>query len=142
MDNNTQTGEQTNTQQNGDGTQTEVKTFSQEEVNRIVQDRLAKERNKNNAQGPELDEREQELVARENKIKCTESLLEKGYNKELLDILDTSDSNKFVENLKKLEDIGVLRGKDAKPIPYVVGPTPGPLREEADKDLRQAFGLD
>lgn len=142
MDNiNTQTGENTNTQQNGEGTQTEEKTFSQEDVNRIVQERLAKERNKNNAQSPDLDKREQELVKRENRITCAERLNEKQYPAELLDILDTSDPDKFMEDVKKLETIGGIRPKNSKPIPFVSSSTPGPLRETEDENLRDAFGL-
>ena len=62
MDNNTQTGENTNTSQ-GNTPQSEGRTFTQEDVNRIVQERLAKERNKS-AQNPDLDKREEDLKKR------------------------------------------------------------------------------
>ncbi len=140
MDNNqvTTSAEGTATQQTGEGAaaQTE-KTFTQEDVNRIVQERLAKERSRS---GQTLEERERELVQRENRITCAERLAEKKYPKELLDILDTSDADKFMENVKKLEGLGV-RSTDAPPIPRVVSITPG-INYEAYEDLRQAFGLE
>lgn len=71
-------------------------------------------------------------------------LQEKGLQKDLLDILDTSDIDKFTENIGKLENMGAIRGKGSKPIPYIVGPTPGPLPdvgETEDDRLKQAFGL-
>lgn len=138
MDNNTQTGENTNTSQ-GNTPQSEGRTFTQEDVNRIVQERLAKERNKS-AQNPDLDKREEDLKKRENKIVCAERLSEKGYPKEILDILDTSDPDKFMENVEKLSSLGGIRSKDSKPIPMVVSGTPGPANKK-DAELRKAFRL-
>ena len=117
----------------------EEKTFTQEDVNRIVQERLAREQ-KNNNNSDDLNAREEELNKRENRLKCAEMLNEKGIQKDLLDILDTSDVDKFAENLEKLESMGAIRSKGSKPIPYMVQPTPGPLKDE-DSDLRDAFGL-
>ena len=48
------------------------KTFTQEEVNRIVSDRLARERDKS-AQQPQEDEREKALKAREARLPSTGS---------------------------------------------------------------------
>lgn len=50
----------------------------------------------------------------------------------------------LTENIGKLENMGAIRGKGSKPIPYIVGPTPGPLPdvgETEDDRLKQAFGL-
>lgn len=121
------------------------KTFTQEDVDRIVQERLARER-KNSNNDDNIKEREQNLTARENRLKCAEHLQEKGFNKDLLDILDTSDSDKFIENVGKLESMGAIRGGGSKKIPYIVAPTPGPLHDEAgnkssDDRIREAFGL-
>lgn len=77
------------------------KTFTQEEVNRIVQDRLARERAKVALQ-PADDEREKALEARERRLACHEYLVEKGYDKQMLDILDTTDLERFKGNADKL----------------------------------------
>ena len=65
------------------------KTFTQEEVNNIVQERLARERAKNEPTPAEL--REKELTARENKMSCKEYIAEQKYPSELLDLFDTAD---------------------------------------------------
>ena len=53
------------------------KTFTQEDVNRIVQERLAKERSKGN-NTDELTQRTAELDLRERKIKAREELSKNG----------------------------------------------------------------
>ncbi len=75
---------------NGDG----GKTFTQDEVKRIVSDRLNREREKL-AQQPETDEREQALKAREARIDCREWLTSNSLPAALLDVLDCSDAEKF-----------------------------------------------
>lgn len=75
------------------------KTFTQEEVNRIVSERLAKEKAKAE---PKEDEREQALKARESRLDCREYIANKGYPIELLDMLDTSDAEKFRASVDKL----------------------------------------
>ena len=78
------------------------KTFTQEEVNRIVSDRLARERTK--AQPPTaLDEREQALALRENALNCREFIEKnRNYPPELLNLLDTSDFEGFKSMAEKL----------------------------------------
>lgn len=79
--------------------------FTQEEVNRIVSDRLAREREKL-TQPPQEDEREkalrereQALEARETRNKCVDYLAEinmsEKYRADFLEALDTSDFDKF-----------------------------------------------
>ena len=126
-----------NTQQTA-GDSTEPKTFTQEEVNRIVQDRLARERR---GTGQTIEERELDLTRRENRMKCAEKLTEAGYPKELLDILDTSNAETFMENVGKLAAMRI-QAPNAAPIPRVVGVTPGTLKEGEEADIRKAFGLD
>ena len=67
------------------------KTFTQEEVNRIVSERLAREREKL----PKDDEREKALKAREARLDCRDYLDSKKYPAALLDVLDYSDEEKF-----------------------------------------------
>lgn len=81
---------------NGDDT---GKLFTQDEVNRIVADRLARERGK---QKPQEDEREKTLAARESRLDCREYVAEKKYPAALLDALDTSDAEKFKAAADKL----------------------------------------
>lgn len=70
------------------------KLFTQDEVNRIVSDRLNREREKQTQQ-PEADEREQALKAREARLDCRDYLDSKSLPAALLDVLDCSDVEKF-----------------------------------------------
>ena len=63
------------------------KTFTQEDVNRIVSERLALHTGDS--------EREAALNAREAKLTCREYLLQKNYPAKLLELLDTSDAARF-----------------------------------------------
>lgn len=68
-----------NTSTEGAQTSTEGKTFTQEDVNRIVQERLAKERSKAAGNGDdELSKRAAELDMRERKLNAREALKKEG----------------------------------------------------------------
>lgn len=87
---------QPNTQPAENGNQGGGKMFTQQEVDRILKERLARERAKAAPQEPtEAEKREKDLTARENRLSCREYLLENSLPKELLDVLDTSDVAKF-----------------------------------------------
>ena len=75
------------------------KMFTQDEVNRIVSDRLARERAKAE---PQEDEREKALKVRESRMDCREYIASKKYPPALLDVLDISDSEKFKAVADKL----------------------------------------
>ena len=88
------------------------KLFTQEEVNRIVSDRLAREREKL-AQPPKEDEREtalrereKALEARETRYRCEDYLKEinlaENYRQDFLDVLDTSDFDTFKKIVDRL----------------------------------------
>lgn len=79
------------------------KLFTQEEVNKIVSERLARERAKSEPTAEER--REQELVANENRLQCREFLESHGYDEGLLDVFDTSDAVKFQLSVEKLLDV-------------------------------------
>ena len=68
-------GDLQNTSTEGTQTGTEGKTFTQDDVNRIVQERLAKERGKGNE---ELEKRVAELDLRERKLNAVEALRKNG----------------------------------------------------------------
>lgn len=94
-----------NTQPEGNGTPNE-KTFTQEEVNKIISERLARERERTkNNDSAAADQRAQELTAKENRLNCKEYLLEKGYSTELLDCVDTSDLEDFKNKIEKIQSL-------------------------------------
>lgn len=98
MDQNTNQNseQQPNTQPAGNGDQGGEKLFTQEEVNDIVKDRLARERAKNTPQEPtEEEKRTQDLNARENRIACREYIMDQCLPTQLLDVLNTSNHEDF-----------------------------------------------
>ena len=80
------------------------KMFTQDDVNKIVSERLARDRESRSAQ-QQNDERESALKAREAKFECREYVTEQKYPVELLDLLNTSDVDKFKETVEKLSDL-------------------------------------
>lgn len=101
------------TQTSTEGTQTE-RTFTQDDVNRIVQERLAKEKSKGTE---ELDKRSAELDKREFQIKARETLASKGLSVDLLDALNCESEetfNKSLETIERLFGGTSQRDKDAE----------------------------
>lgn len=81
------------------------RTFTQEEVNNIVADRLARERSKAaKTQQTEAYARDADLTARENRLICKEFLLDNDYPAELLDTIDTSNPEEFKSKAKTAFD--------------------------------------
>ena len=99
------------TQPDGSG-----RTFTQEEVNKIVGDRIARyQRSQSNAAAVADDQREQALKARENRLDCREYLADKEYPRELLDALDTSDIDRFKASADKIAALYAKAGNSAHP---------------------------
>ena len=100
IENNQNTTQQQSTQQ-GAPTQPEdngstEKVFTQEDVNRIVQERLARERAKTPAdQLTEMQERTADLEKREAALSCRDYIAEIGYSKALLDVFSTDNADAF-----------------------------------------------
>lgn len=120
--------EETKTQQPENTTQPEDngapagKTFTQDEVNKIISERLTRERSKAEPDPSEL--RDKELTARENTLTCKEFLSEKGYPAALLDILDTTSSDVFKQKVEKLlEAFPALDPKVGGKTPIATGST-------------------
>ena len=122
---------------------TDGKTFSQEDVNRIVGERLAKEKAKTSQ---ELAEREKQLQQKEMEFKAKSALAEKGYSSELLGAIKCSTD----EELKNsLDIIGRLLGQkedsdaleNAKP--RFTAPARGRSRhgDMGDDPIRKAMNL-
>ena len=89
------------------------KMFPQADVNRIVSERLAREKAK--AEPSAIDERKAALKAREERLECQDYLegLSKGGKAAsavlgLLDILDTADSGKFKKTVSALLELGAF----------------------------------
>jgi len=89
------------------------KMFSQSDVNRIVSERLAREKTKSEPSA--IDERENALKAREARLNCRDYLeeLSKGGKAAsgvtgLLDVLDTSDSDGFKRTVSALLELGAF----------------------------------
>ena len=102
---NTQNTEQQPTTQPADnGNQGGGKMFTQDDVNRIVSERLARDRQERSAQ-KEVDARERDLQTRENRMTCREFLNDNKYPAELLDLVDCSDVEKFKETIGKINGL-------------------------------------
>lgn len=100
------TQEQNNATRAETSGQDQGRTFTQEEVNAIVRDRLAREREKN---APQTDEREQEISAREkavsdreNLLACKEYIAGYKYPESLLELYSTENVDEFKANVEKL----------------------------------------
>lgn len=85
----------------------EQRTFTQDDVNRIVQERLAKDRAK---ASEEMDKREQELAQREFRLNSRQKLIERGYPESLLDALNCSSEEAFSKALDALDSLMTERG--------------------------------
>ena len=115
------------------GTQGEGgKTFTQEEVNRIVQERLARAKT---AQEP--DARELELEKRENAIYLREQIATHRLPDTLLEEMQGMDKATIDKCLKILAPYAK---KASEPILNAVGPTAGGAQSESDA-IRKAMGL-
>lgn len=84
------------------------KTFTQEDVNRIVQDRLAKDRAKSSE---EMSKKEQELAQREFRLNGRQKLLDRGYPESLMDALNCSSEEAFTKALDIID--GLIKSKEA-----------------------------
>lgn len=93
--------------------------FSQEELNNIVADRLARERSKHTERVGDLDAREKDLKAREEALEaksqrfnqweareaCRQYLADNHISTALLDKLDTSDPEAFKTAVKAVQSV-------------------------------------
>ncbi len=128
MEANTNTVENQEPQQ---AAQTGERTFTQEDVNRIVQERLARVK-----MPAEPDQRELDLQKRERALYAREAVANAGLDKELTDEFAGMDKETIDKCLKI---IAPYAQKMKEPILNAVGPTGGSgLRDDA---IRRAMGL-
>lgn len=83
-------------------TKGEQRTFTQDDVNRIVQDRLAKDRAK---ASEEMSKKEQELAQREFRLNSRQKVLDKGYPESLIDALNCSSEEAFDKALTIIDGL-------------------------------------
>lgn len=113
------------------GDQGGERLFNQCDVNRIVSERLARERQK--TEPTAIDDREAQLKARESRLDCRDYLegLAKGGKVasgvvKLIDVLDTTDKAKFEKTVSALLEIGAfnpqLEPLRIPPVDYHGGP--------------------
>lgn len=117
----------------GQGTsQTNERMFTQDEVNRIVQDRLARVKVAN-----EPDQRELDLQSRELALYARERIEENGLDKTLTDELKGMDKATID---KVIKIIAPMAQRMNEPIRNAVGPTNGKAMG-SDASIRAAMGL-
>lgn len=117
------------------------KTFSQEDVNRIVQERLAKEKGKGSE---ELDRRAAELDKRERKMNAVQKLRDNGLPDYLADALNMETDEAFQKSM----DAVLKMRKESKPEeqPRIIGRGGligkiGGLGGAGGDPIKEAFGL-
>lgn len=133
-----------NTSLEGTQTGTEGRTFTQEDVNRIVQERLAKEKGKGSE---ELDKRAAELDARERRMNAVDELRKNNLPDYLVDALNMNsdeDFQKSMEAIKKMKgETGTGQQQTGiEPGTVIgVGNPIGVVAKNSNDGLREAFGL-
>ena len=143
--------EEKNMNQNADpatSQETGEKTFTQEDVNRIVQERLAKEKSKNNGDA-DFAKREQELAQRELHMSANEMLSEKGLPVQLFDALNCKDEETLKKSISTIETVfNEYKANATKSIQFksfTPGVPTSPVNagdgDADDLNIRKAMGL-
>lgn len=128
------------------GQGTGEKTFTQDDVNRIVQERLAKEKAKNSGEA-DFAKREQELAQRELHMTAKELLSEKGLPVQLFDALNCTDKETLEKSIATIETVfNEYKAKATSNIrfkgfqPGASGKVPD-AGAAGDLEIRKAMGL-
>ena len=127
----------TNTSTEGTEQVTDGKTFTQDDVNRIVQERLAKEKGKGN---DELDKRKADLDKRERRMNAIDELRKNELPDYLVDALNMETEEAFQQSM---EAIKKMKGESTESTRQVIGrgnPI-GTVTKGDFGDLHSAFGL-
>ena len=116
------------------------RTFTQKEVDNIVQERIARERRKNEPTPEQI--REKELTARESAMTCKEYIAEQNYPKGLLELFDTADHEQFKQKVDKMKELfpGVFADLGKKPAFFTKGTNGGAGLGGSDP-IAEAFKL-
>lgn len=131
-----------------EGTQTSTegmqqgKTVTQDDVNRIVQDRLAKEKGKVDA---EIAKRTAELDKRERRMNAVQKLRDSGLPDYLVDALNMDTDEAFEQSLEAIRkmkgETTVSQQKEEGAIIGYGNPIGVVNKGHGPDDLRLAFGL-
>lgn len=127
-----------NTSTEGTEQVTDGKTFTQDDVNRIVQERLAKEKGKGN---DELDKRKADLDKRERRMNAIDELRKNELPDYLVDALNMETDEAFQQSM---EAIKKMKGESIKSTGQVIGrgnPIGVVTKGTQDAAIRDAFGL-
>lgn len=125
------------------------RTFTQEDVNRILGERLAKEKAKTN-NDTDFSKREQELAQRELRLTAKESLTEKNLPVQLLDALNCADKETMEKSISTIETIfneykanatKQMTFRGFQPAVSTASPTSSDVSAEDDVEIRKAMGL-
>ena len=114
------------------------KTFTQAEVDQIVQKRLARTKSEQ-----EYSQRETELAKRELMLDAREALADAGLPKDLINAINCTDKETMMNSIKAIQGViksGQSSGKDSEKQPTIVLPCNNPMNHEADS-IRYAMGL-
>lgn len=118
------------------------KTFTQEQVNQIITERLSREKSKSEAL---VLQREQELQRKEFMFEAKQTLTEKGLSPDLLGALNTSSPEAFNSSLAILEEqLNKTKQEAFQPPPmYAAGTGSNTIIGNASPDtsVREAMGL-
>lgn len=117
------------------------RTFTQEDVDRIVGERLAKEKKRAAA---EVEQQRQVLEKRERYIDARDMLIKRRLPIELLDVLDYADTEKFGNTLSMLD--GIIQNQVQTEISLRLEGAPPPMpgasaAPSKEAELRKAMGL-
>ena len=145
----TQEGQQQGTGEGAQGTQQtqqQERTFTQDEVNRIVQERLARAKNAPDNSG--YTEREQALDQRERRLEAREKLADAGLPKELLPLVNCSGKKEMEDSIKLIgtyfrsgKGMGNTYRVSAGVTSGGASAGSGEVAEATDGDIRAAMGL-
>lgn len=132
--------------------QEETKTFTQEDVNKIVERRLARERSRlsslfNDPRETEISKKEKELNIKETSLEMKKHLLDNNKNLDLMKLVDLSNgTEKAMESLANIEK--VLNDLVVAEVEKRVRGTEPPLKkapaqvsEEEINQIRKEMGL-
>ena len=130
------------TQEGTEGAQQGGRTFTQEDVNRIVQERLAKEKSRvSGIKEDELSKRAAELDLRERKLTAREKLRENGIPDYMADALNMSTDEDFQKSLEAVLKMKGETAGSAEPKPIGTVDLIGQIGSKGADPVRQAFGL-
>lgn len=123
-------------------TQTGEKTFTQEEVNRIVQERLARAKTEPSEKETEMAAREKAVTERELRLNARDTFMKKGLPVALLDDLDYSDETKMNHTINIIEKV-MLSGRKVAGANYspAGGNNPKSAEQTVDMRIRESMGL-